>query len=257
MRGGAGSNGTTSLHFDIMDARNLYCARKLLERVTVRVLWAQDPLKALMEREVLFERAAFLKEAAESIFFSSRFDACERYDSAEEFAEELAEEVDTQFERRDVEGVTHYVVRPFFNGTLPTYNDTPYDRLRRAFFAWEGVAKLLAVERYVAPPSLALEGLTEHELETLTRGHLRRALERVNLLRNLRTVLHYARRYLDEPRGGPPAGAEVAAIVAQLEAVCTLEGLPEPATFFGTQTDRTNPLKTLPAAFVESWGRTE
>ncbi len=238
-----------------MNAQSLYRARKLLERVTVRVLWAQDPLKALMEREVLFEREAFLREASESIYASNRFDAYERYDSAEEFALELAEEVDAQLERRDVDGVAHYVVRPFFNGALPSYNDTPYDRLRRAFFAWEGVTKLLAVERYVAPESLPVEGLTEHELETLTRGHLRRALERVNLLRNLRTALHYGRRYLEEPRGGPAAGAQVDALIAQLEALSTLEGLPEPATFFGTQTDRTNPLKALPEPFVASWSR--
>lgn len=232
---------------------DLHAARTLYAAITKRARAAHEVLRSLRSREVLVPCATLASEVAFSRYFDCRYDTSEQYGSVEEFEEALREDLDGTFDKRVVGGVAHYVVRPFFErhpmGT--SLNGSKLERLRQACHPRE---ELFGLETAVfeAPPLEPVTGLLREELEALAASYRTRALTLVNNLRVLRTAMHYVRGFLAHehvPLESLGVTAEVRAEFDELEKLATLPGLPEPARWFGTEADRINPLRKLPADF--------
>lgn len=211
-------------------------------------------LQELAQASVHVPRKGAQRKVAEAIYFSSAYDACERYESVEEFLEELGQELDEAWPQRIVlEGEEHYAIHPFFSKA-----EGYLYQLGLGYLAGCRLEELRALSAPVVQyTGVEPVGLTEQELEAVMAYHHRGALSLVNALRHLRTALHYVRLGLDKyalavARDVPLSfSPRVHEVVGELESLAAMPLKPAPKEYFGTEADRVNPLKSLPATEAE------
>lgn len=208
-------------------------------------------LTALKACRLRLSRAGSLNTLASNIYYNAGYDASERYETLEEFLEALTEDVDGRWLSREVvAGEDMYVLRPFFAAGAELMHD-----LRLGYLRGCDPKELDALN--VAVPVLSTEvpaGVTDEEIKALTAYHRAATIRLVNRLRHLHTALHYVRSALADIEKKKPDAAlalllddEVPRLVEGLTVLAELPFLPAPKSFFGTEADRVNPLRTLEA----------
>lgn len=230
--------------------KELNLMRRAHAGAAARARAAARVLRTLHACELVLPRSTTLSSMALAIYFNAGYDACERYASAAEFEQSLAEDLDGAWpDRRIVNGVDCYVVRPFLDRDCSSY-------LRHLGLGYLAGGRLSDADLLDVPmPSLVSSepsGLTAEEMGVLRAHHRRAALRCVNLLRNLRTALYYVTTALGKEvpaltaKGGCTLDARVAGLVAELEAVADMPFEPQPLRHFGTEADKVNTLRVLP-----------
>jgi hypothetical protein len=234
--------------------QDLHVARRLYAALSARAAAAHAVLEQLRTRDLRIECDALVHEVANAVYHSAGYDAYERYDTLEEFEQELRAELDEALESAQDGSVRYYVLRPYFN-TVTAIDRLPGSRVHSLMNIFYGRPQFdaLAVAPYTAPSPLQVAGLTGEEIEVVAADYRRRTLALVNALRTLETALTSARATMT--RRTPAelgVSAEVEALLAQLTALVVLPGLPPVARWFGTEADKVNPLTRLPAEFVDA-----
>lgn len=205
----------------------------------------------LRECTVTLPYAKTLRFLAEAIYFNAGYDACERYESVEDFEEALEEDFKkTCMDRLSVDGVDCVILRPFFAAEYGFLTNLHMSYLRGC-----DPKELAALNVKVPTLSAGVPtGLSDDEEAALLAHHRAATLKLVNRLRHLHTATHYLTTGLRDAaenthRTHPEHTMDprAAGLVAQLADVSTLPFLPAPCRHFGTDADRINTLRTLEA----------
>ncbi len=208
-------------------------------------------LRALQACAIFVPRAEALSRVAQAIFYSARYDACERYETIEEFEEALIEDLDQGAERVTRNGVDCYALRPFLCADTSLLG-----HLGLGYFGGYATASdftgLDVAESALYASTETVSGLTDTELEWLQDAYRRKTLTLVNLLRKLTTAMAYVHIALRNEATKPSLFSaceregDFAAAAAALSEACHTDFTPAPAGYFGTEADRINPLRQLP-----------
>ena len=229
-------------------------ARRMYAALSARAAAAHAVLEQLRRCETRIECGALVREVAQAVYYRAGYDAHERYDSLEEFEEELRIELDAALESAEDNGTRVYVLRPYFNPGSPI-DLLPGSKVHSLWNMFYGKPQFetLAVTPYTAPAPAPVAGISDDELGLVTSDYRRRTLTLVNALRTLDTALTSASESMT--RLTPAAlgvSAEVQELLAKLRALVALPSLPPVARWFGTEADKINPLTRLPAEFVDA-----
>ncbi len=229
----------------------LRCVHRGVARRAAEV-WAR--VMALNSTVMLLPVETTVAKMADAIYFNSRYDAYERYECVEEFAEALKEDLDTRWtERVSHAGGEHFVLRPFFGDGCDNLHALGLSYLRGC-----ALSELKALDAHVPSELDAVpSGLSEEELEAVAAFHRRKTVTMLNALRHLYTALHYVKSGVE--RDVRKARASVAVVlpdeterkVSELLALVDLPIEPRPTTYFGTEADRVNPLRALPSSVAD------
>lgn len=226
-------------------------ARQLYAALSARAAAATTLIERLRSFEVEVSKETLVKNVASTIYYSSAYDAHERYDCIEEFEMALREDMDESLISRDCGDVPRYVIRPYFNA-MPDIElrGAPVYILLQYFFVRKELVPL-AVPVFEAPSCGIITGITESEIAALTEHYHHRSLALVNALRVLKTALISAESGLKRHNLAELGmTSEAEALVLQLSVLADLPSLPPVARWFGTDADRMNPLSSLPSEFV-------
>jgi hypothetical protein len=205
-------------------------------------------VEALRSSPLWLPRESGLHYMARSIFGNAGFDACVNYDSPEEFAEELRNDLDEGWpERTMLEGVEHYVLRPFFSDT-PHLTEAGLGSLRVC--SLDDIAALNVTPSEFAI-SAAVTGLSDEELVALISLHREATLTIVNSIRYLATALNHptsALRRMGSTRHELALVMEpgVGESLSKLAIALVLPGATAPAAYFSSDWDKNCRLKDLP-----------
>lgn len=188
---------------------------------------------------------------ANSIYYNGRYDASERYESAEEFEVDLAEDFSRAFpERVTLVGVESVVLRPFFNASWDYLLDLGMSYLRGCDTAEIEILNAKVIEVSATLP----EGLTDDEHDVLTVYHRSACLKFINAMRHLHTTLKYISEGLasvaeNKYKKCPEhvMDPRAAGLVAELVAAVDLPYLPVPCGHFSSDSNRLNTLTKLDA----------
>ena len=229
---------------------NLAYLRSVHAGTTRKAARVWSLLNALSERRVFVPAATALNVAAEAIYYKLD-DADERYCSIESFKEDLVEDLDERWPKEVIAEVPHYVLRPFFAEDSGYFIHLDMSYLRGALSLKE-LSGLNVLAR-ASSPAPHIVGLPEEEAEMLAKVYHGKTVALVNLMRKLSTGLCYISSAL-KPRPHRANDLYSAALkdggieelVAGLVAETTMPLMPAPARHFGTEADRTNPLRALP-----------
>ncbi len=193
-----------------------------------------------------------MRYLASAIYNNASYDACLNYEDAEDFEEALREDKNEDLAvRKDVDGVDTIVMSPFFSekiiGSLHHMKLTYLGGYCR-------LDELSALNCVV--PDVANDvpwNVSTTELEVLTKYHRSACIALVNAMRHLRTALCYVKTGLrnvaeDKYKSLPELTLDkrAAGLVEELIALADLPFTPTPLTYFGTEADRVNPLRSLP-----------
>jgi hypothetical protein len=206
-------------------------------------------VESLKASRMWLPREAALRYLANAIYFNSGYDACMNYDSAEEFAEVLRDDLDAGWPDREMlDGVEHHVLRPFFG-------DVPY--LHEAGMSSLGACRLSEISELKAAPrpkglEVAVTGVADEELEALIALHKTAALTIVNTVRFLATALGYPmsalKRISDSGRElAVVFDSEVSERLAALTEAAVIPGIPKPDAYFSSNWDKDCRISDLPA----------
>jgi hypothetical protein len=212
---------------------------------------------------VVVTREAAINAVAEKVYYSNRYDACERYETIEDFKESLKEDLDEHLYATSADA-THYTLRPFFAGLdEPAYlfelglsylKGCNYSDLTGLdVTAKLGLADLLEKSSVAAAPSTSSEAGIPEEVEILVRHYRSETIRLVNLMRHMATALRYIRSALTEPERiaklyvTAEKDPAIEPLVTALERAVALPFEPAPCSHFGTEADRVNPLRRLTA----------
>lgn len=202
-------------------------------------------VEALRSSRLWLPREAGLQHLARSIYGNAGFDACMNYDSPEEFAQALRDDLDKAWpelddlpESKSLGGVEHYVLRPFFNDT-PFLVEARIGSLRAC--TPEELAPLNA-SPFEECPKGTVVGLSDEELVALIILHQSATLAIVNTIRYLSTALTYtasALKRIDELQREVSVVVEpnVAGRLSALTAALALSGVEPPAAYFSSDWD--------------------
>lgn len=227
-------------------------ARRAFAALATRAVDANSVLETLRACEVRIECNALVNEVASAVYHSAAYDAYERYSSLEEFEQELHSELDEILPGATENGALFYVLRPYFNDRelIEHLAGSKVHSLMNLFY-WRSELLALSVERYTAPATAHIAGISDQEIEVLAADYRRRGLEVVNAFRTLDTTLTSARsrfsRVTPESLG---VSMEALACLTRLAELVALPALPPTARWFGTDADKINPLPALPDDFV-------
>lgn len=230
---------------DLTASLNLYRGTRAgATRLAARI-WPS--VEALSSSRLWLPRESGLHYMARSIYGNGGFDACVNYDSPEDFAEELRDDLDKGWpERTMLEGVEHHVLRPFFSDT-PYLTEAGLGSLRVC--SLEDIAALNVAPREYAI-SAAVTGLSDEELLALISLHREATLAIVNSIRYLATALNYptsALSRMDRIQREVAAIMEpgVAESLSKVAAAVVLPGVEAPAAYFSSDWDKTCRLEDL------------
>jgi hypothetical protein len=226
----------------------LHVARTLYAGATRLACAAWTLLLELHGKRVWLAQYKTARAAAEDIYYDAEYDAHERYDSVDEFAQELLNEMNRRFALERVAGEPAFKVTPFFS------EDGRY--LRPLGLSSLSAAKLsefrgLNVAPFARPVAQPLAGVSDMELRELVAMYRRKTLALVNLLRNLRTAMGYVHEVFAEQGSARRtyeqalAADDVAGVIAALTAACEMPFEPAPSHHFGTEATRINTLRNL------------
>jgi len=229
---------TTELH----TARTMYAgATRLAHKARALML-------ELQTKCVWLPKGKTVRTVATDIWYDAGYDANERYDSIDEFAEALLEDLLERFEVDTVCGEAAFKVMPFFAEDSAFLHNLGLSSLSPVKLSeFEG----LNVMPFEVPALENIAGTTDVEMLELVAMYRRKTLKLVNLLRNLRTAMHYVepalsergsayRTYADTLKADEAAGCVIALVNA-----CELPFEPAPSRYFGTDVPRINVLKGL------------
>lgn len=240
---------TASLPPDSLKALN--DVRQLYQKVAHRSAKAWALINRAAGLRLWVPANLALDRIADSIYYNASYTASEEYSCIDSFKFDLKDEVEEAFgEVELINGVAHYVLRPFFNP-----ESSPFlSKLGLAYLCGCRLSELapLNVAEPSDPPCSPLCGLSADELDILVKAYTSQALTLINTLRHLSTALCYVSKRLGEGMrlgiAGPelPHDSAAYAVVAELVQVCTLPIEPAPAKYFGTEASKVNPLQALP-----------
>lgn len=232
----------------------LHLFRRAHHGAALKAAIAYPLVQRLQSAWIWLPREKTLSHLARSIYFNSGNDACETYESVEDFQVELTFEVEAAWPPAvSLDGQAGFMLKPFFNA-LPLY----FSDLRVGSLHGCDINELSALEVDGVPArapclnTLSLAGLSREELAALVQFHHDKALAIVNALRHLTTALHYLQTELKRGLTLGPRGEalrhdeEIAALVDALGLAVQLPFLPAPASHYGTEASRVNPLRALP-----------
>lgn len=176
---------------------------------------------------------------------------CDMVDSLESIRAEVALEVGPVWQAQERDGRAGYLLYPAFPAEqLPYILDLQLGYL--VTFTPEEAEPLKTAKSFVGP-TVCPSGLSDVELAALVDFYRNAALRVVNALRHLSTKLGYLERDLrdgfsrDYSGSVVQVGSEMGPLVTALRKLVTMSFEPAPATHFGTEASRVNPLPTLPA----------
>lgn len=230
---------------------SLELARLVYAGTARKATRALAAVKALQACALFVPKAAVLSRVAQAIYYNASYDASERYETLEDFEEALVEDLDAAYEAVTRGGVACYVIRPFLTSE-PSF----LGRLDLGYFG--GYARADEFEGLAVPTSAlvasesSVSGLTVDEENWLLAAYRKRTINLVNLMRKLSTAMAYVQTALEREKTKPglftssEREGDFAAAAAEVSNACRTDFSPAPMSYFGTEADRTNPLKQLP-----------
>jgi hypothetical protein len=222
-------------------AAELALARAIHAGATRLAARVWEKVAALRDVRLWLRRDAAVAYLAHAIYFNAGYDACERYESAGEFAEDFAADLDEAWpERATRDGAEHYVLRPFFAESAEYLHLLNFGSMRAC--ALSDLAALDVPAR-ARPAGSPVAGLDEEELKALIALHRSAALGIVNALRYLDSGLYYPRwamGRLSEKRSDLAFVLEdgVPGLLEALEALVALPGVEAPMKGFSSEWDK-------------------
>lgn len=175
-------------------------ARRVFIGVTRRAARVWSLLEALRSLEILVDAGQALHDVSTRIYYSSAYDAAERFETLEDFQEVLLEDDFSGIPKRERNGTSCYVLRPVL-GELGIFRHYANGRMEPLALGdslghfckpLQEAADVQASGELEALQGLGpCEGLAPQELVMLVKAYTSRALRYVHALRQLRTSLHY------------------------------------------------------------------
>lgn len=241
---------TCSTTLDLHTARSLYAA------LTLRACKAFGLVKRFQALSVAVDRRELANTVAHAVYYNASFAAYENYSDESELAEVLLEEYDQALPRD--KGNTDdgaYVLSPFFNGRLNrecNLHGSPAWEVLNATWPPDNLAALDVQPLILPAGQEPLSGVLPAEMDILTQHYLSRSRAIVSAMRSLHTVLLSGRSRME--RGAQALGVAQPACLLwdELASALELPVLPVPSSMRGTESDRTNPVRVLPEAFVRA-----
>jgi hypothetical protein len=229
----------------------LHLFRRAHYGAVIKAQVAYPLVERLQAAGVFLPRDEALERLAHLSYFSAGSDASESFESVEAFQDELTPQVEAAWPAAVLmDGQQVFPLQPFFNPRLPYFSSLEVAGLHGHCAVCE--LDVLNVTGHPLPSTQVspgnLEGLTTEELIALVAFHHAKALAIVNALRHLSTSLNYIKAALARVLTKWPAvryDAEIPDLVDALTRAAALPFAPAPASHFGTDTSRTNPLASL------------
>jgi hypothetical protein len=229
----------------------LHTLRIVLSHLSERATSAQTALVNLSKQRVWLNREKTIHKVANGVFYGG-YDINDGV-SFDEFVDEMTEELDALHARETYAGVDCYVFLPFAKGGSPKYSN----ELGLGYLSMLG--EHADVVREHAPVVLGggpVAGLSDDEERWLCQALEDRSVALINALRDIETALHYVLTARSGNVKSVSAENKVGedelidAWLLQFALYIAIAGFPA-ATHFGSDSDRLNHIKTIPADMMQ------
>jgi hypothetical protein len=232
-------------------------AREAYRRVSLRAdaaVWFIGELRA--KRIWIDQKIAVSAIATECWDLVRDEDVYDEFQSPQNYLRHLVNEgcLEIPPATEEINGQGALCLQPFF--ALSRYRFS--SALGLGYLGVHGDAKhLLSSEVVRHPVGQACEGLSDWEVELLTKALCDRSLVLVNDMRNMQTALEYVKtarsgKYEScSPKGVVQEDEGIDELIFRLEATVTLDFSPPPDRTFGTRALELNPLAVLPREALE------